>query len=110
MEVQAKTSPPITKDVILSKSSTIWEQLDQTEVSYTKIENRVATIEFGHPASNSFVFELLVRLSTELRSLSDNKEVSVIILKSEGNNTFCAGASFNELMAVSTAEEGRLFF
>jgi methylglutaconyl-CoA hydratase len=77
---------------------------------YTKIENRVATIEFGHPASNSFVFELLVRLSTELKSLSDNKDVSVIILKSEGNNTFCAGASFNELMAVSTVEEGKVFF
>ncbi len=77
---------------------------------YTKIENRVATIEFGHPASNSFVFELLVRLSTELKSLSDNKDVSVIILKSEGNNTFCAGASFNELMAVSTIEEGKVFF
>ncbi|WP_273568462.1 enoyl-CoA hydratase/isomerase family protein [Maribacter halichondriae] len=77
---------------------------------YTKIENRVATVEFGHPASNSFVAELLNRLTHELNSLSANGEVSVIILKSEGDRAFCAGASFDELMAVSNLEEGKIFF
>ncbi|WP_024482524.1 enoyl-CoA hydratase/isomerase family protein [Cellulophaga baltica] len=77
---------------------------------YTKIENKVATIEFGHPASNSFVSELLDRLASEFSKLSANKEVTVIILKSEGDKTFCAGASFDELVAVSTLEEGKVFF
>ncbi|SDE73000.1 enoyl-CoA hydratase/isomerase family protein [Cellulophaga baltica] len=77
---------------------------------YTKIENKVATIEFGHPASNSFVSELLDRLASEFSNLSANKEVTVIILKSEGDSTFCAGASFDELVAVSTLEEGKVFF
>ncbi|MEH6679872.1 MAG: enoyl-CoA hydratase/isomerase family protein [Sediminicola sp.] len=77
---------------------------------YTTIENRVATIEFGHPASNSFVTVLLDRLTVELDKLSELDEVSVIVLRSEGDRTFCAGASFEELMEVSTLEEGKLFF
>ncbi|MGB5555844.1 MAG: enoyl-CoA hydratase/isomerase family protein [Flavobacteriaceae bacterium] len=77
---------------------------------YTKIQNRIATVEFGHPASNSFVAELLNRLSNELNKLSKNGEVSLIILKSEGDRAFCAGASFDELMAVSNLDEGKVFF
>ena len=77
---------------------------------YTRVENKVATVEFGHPASNSFVAELLDRLTNELDKLSENQEISVIVLKSEGDRAFCAGASFNELMAVSSLEEGKVFF
>ena len=77
---------------------------------YTAIENRIATVEFGHPASNSFVLELLNRLAEELHKLSENPDVSVVLLKSEGNRTFCAGASFDELTAVATLAEGKTFF
>lgn len=77
---------------------------------YTKIENRIATIEFGHPASNSFVSELLNRLTKEFDKLAMNSEVSVIVLKSEGDRAFCAGASFDELVAISNLEEGKQFF
>lgn len=77
---------------------------------YTEINNRIATIEFGHPASNSFPTVLLDRLTQELNTISANDEVSVIVLKSEGDKTFCAGASFNELVAISNFEEGKAFF
>lgn len=77
---------------------------------YTKIENQIASIEFGHPASNSFVSELLERLANEFDKLSKNDKVSIIILKSEGDKTFCAGASFDELVAISNLEEGKAFF
>ncbi len=77
---------------------------------YTKIDNGVATIEFGHPASNSFVSELLERLANEFSKLSDNDSVSLIVLKSEGDRAFCAGASFDELVAISNLEEGKAFF
>lgn len=77
---------------------------------YTHIQNRVATVEFGHPASNSFVAELLDRLAQELQKLSENENVSVVVLKSEGDRAFCAGASFDELMAVTNIGEGTLFF
>ena len=77
---------------------------------YIAINNQVATIEFGHPASNSFTSELLQRLTDKLKELSSNKEVSVIVLKSEGERAFCAGASFDELVAISTLDEGKAFF
>ena len=76
----------------------------------TTIENKIATVEFGHPASNSFPRELLDRVTNELNSLSNNPEVSLIVLRSEGVGAFCAGASFDELLAVSNLEEGKKFF
>ena len=77
---------------------------------FTKIEGAVAHLEFGHPASNSFVMELLDRLASEIRTLSENKEIKLIVLKSEGDRAFCAGASFDELVQISSLEEGKQFF
>ncbi len=77
---------------------------------YTKIENNISTIEFGHPASNSFVSELLQRLTDEINKISAHPEVSIIVLKSEGDRAFCAGASFDELVAISDLGEGKAFF
>ncbi|MDY8135153.1 enoyl-CoA hydratase/isomerase family protein [Aquimarina sp. 2201CG5-10] len=77
---------------------------------YTHVENKIATIEFGHPASNSFPSELLERLTKAFDQLSNDTTVHVIILKSEGGRAFCAGASFDELIAITTLEEGKQFF
>ncbi|WP_291098736.1 MULTISPECIES: enoyl-CoA hydratase/isomerase family protein [unclassified Flavobacterium] len=79
-------------------------------VLITTIENKIATLEFGHPASNSFPSDLLDRLTNELNNLSRNPVVSIIILKSSGTGAFCAGASFDELKAVSNLEEATKFF
>ena len=77
---------------------------------YTHIQNNIATVEFYHPASNSFPSELLERLATAFNELSINNEVHVIILKSEKDKAFCAGASFDELVAITNFEEGKQFF
>ena len=84
---------------------------DRTNGSlYTHTENHIATVEFGHPASNSLPSELLERIATAFNTLSKDKTVHVIILKSEGERAFCAGASFDELMNINGAEEGEQFF
>ncbi|WP_348799121.1 enoyl-CoA hydratase/isomerase family protein [Flavobacterium adhaerens] len=83
---------------------------DKNGTLLTSIENKIATVQFGHPASNSFPRVLLDRLTNEIMYLSDNQEISVIVLKSEGTGAFCAGASFDELLAISTIEEGTRFF
>nr|WP_103864416.1 enoyl-CoA hydratase/isomerase family protein [Aquimarina sp. I32.4] len=77
---------------------------------YTHTENNIATIEFGHDASNSFPSILLTRLAKAFDELSENPSVYVIILKSEGDRAFCAGASFDELTVISNIEEGKHFF
>jgi methylglutaconyl-CoA hydratase len=77
---------------------------------FTIIENRIATVTFGHPASNSFPSVLLDRLTAEFNKLSIENGISVIIIKSEGTAAFCAGDSFDELLAVANEAEGTQFF
>lgn len=74
------------------------------------IEATIATVEFGHPASNSFPSSLLHELTQTIETLGHNPEVGVVVLKSQGTATFCAGASFDELLAVTTETEGKNFF
>ncbi len=76
----------------------------------TSFQNTIATVQFGHPASNSFPRTLLDDLTTEINALSRDENISVIILKSEGNKTFCSGASFDELLKVENEEQGLEFF
>ena len=77
---------------------------------YTHVENGIASIEFGHPASNSFPLELLERLQKEFQKFATDAAVNIIVLKSEGEKAFCAGASFDELMAINDLQQGRVFF
>ncbi|WP_064966297.1 enoyl-CoA hydratase/isomerase family protein [Tenacibaculum ovolyticum] len=77
---------------------------------YTHIDNKIAIVEFGHPASNSFPSELLGRLANEFDALSNNDDIAIVVLKSEGDRAFCAGASFDELVAIDTLEDGKQFF
>ena len=76
----------------------------------TIINNRVATITFSHPSSNSFPRELLNRLTAEFSTLDQNLNVSVIVIQSSGTGAFCAGASFDELLAVHDEAAGTHFF
>jgi methylglutaconyl-CoA hydratase len=76
----------------------------------TTVNNNIATVEFGHPASNSFPRRQLDLLTAEFNKLSDDQDVSVIVLRSVGTGAFCAGASFDELLAVSNQAEGTAFF
>ena len=76
----------------------------------TSIRKNIATITFYHPASNSFPTALLNRLIENINRLSNDKTIRVIILQSEGEKAFCAGASFNELLAINNLEEGKQFF
>lgn len=74
------------------------------------IDATIATIEFGHPASNSFPSLLLKELTSTIETVGQNPEVAVVVLKSQGTAAFCAGASFDELLAVANEAEGKAFF
>lgn len=76
----------------------------------TSIRENIATITFGHPASNSFPTALLNRLIENINRLSVDNSIQVIVLQSEGDKAFCAGASFDELVAISNLENGKQFF
>lgn len=76
----------------------------------TQVENGIARITFFHPQSNSLPGELLRKLAVEIELASKNDLVKVIILQSKGEKVFCAGASFDELVAIKNREEGLHFF
>jgi methylglutaconyl-CoA hydratase len=74
------------------------------------IENNIATIEFFHPEQNSLPGHILAQLAQTITEVGNNPEAKVIILQSGGDRTFCAGASFKELIAINDAETGKVFF
>jgi len=84
--------------------------VDQGFVNYTIELNGVATIEFGHPLSNSLPGKILQKLAETITELGQNDEVKVIVLRSAGDKAFCAGASFDELISIKDFETGKTFF
>jgi methylglutaconyl-CoA hydratase len=86
--------------------------IEQVTDGYVKVEREhgIATIEFFHPQSNSLPGKLLNTLAKDIHSEGLNPDTKVIILRSAGEKIFCSGASFDELAAISTAEEGYHFF
>jgi methylglutaconyl-CoA hydratase len=81
----------------------------QGEVDF-KIEKGIATVTFFHPQSNSLPGNILSQLAGTIAVAGKDDSVKVIILQSKGEKTFCAGASFDELISIKNAEEGKKFF
>lgn len=79
---------------------------------YVNIEvvNSIGTIEFYHPASNSLPGAILNKLADVITEASKDDNIKVVILRSAGDRAFCAGASFDELVAIQDAETGLQFF
>jgi methylglutaconyl-CoA hydratase len=76
----------------------------------THLHDGVATVSFHHPKGNSLPSSLLSELAREITELGANRDARVIILRSSGDGPFCAGASFDELTAISNPEAGKEFF
>ena len=76
----------------------------------TTIKNNIAEITFGTPKSNSLPGEILEKLAQTILDEGSKKEVKAILLKSEGNKSFCAGASFDELLEIEELEKSKIFF
>lgn len=84
--------------------------VDQGYVNFIINENGIATIEFGHPLSNSLPGKILNKLAGTITEVGNNDDVKVIVLKSAGDRAFCAGASFDELISIKDLETGKVFF
>ena len=79
---------------------------------YVKIdtENGVGVIEFFHPQSNALPANILSKLSDTITKAGKDDDVKVIVLKSGEERAFCAGASFDELIAIDNEIQGKEFF
>jgi len=86
--------------------------INQLIDGYVKVEHHhgITTIEFFHPQSNSLPAKILDELAQTIHRAGNDDETRVIILRSAGDKSFCAGASFDELMAIKNEEQGQQFF
>ena len=80
--------------------------------AYVKYENHhgITYIEFFHPQSNSLPAKILNDLAHTVTHAGIDPETKVIVLRSTGEKAFCAGASFDELTAIKSEQEGLEFF
>lgn len=76
----------------------------------TAIDNGIGTISFHHPKSNSLPSKVLKELAETITQFGKDDAVKVIVLKSEGEGAFCAGASFDELLTLEEAAPAKDFF
>lgn len=74
------------------------------------ISNNIGTIEFSHPKGNSLPGAILRKLASTIDEAGQNSDINVIVIKSSGEGAFCAGASFDELIAIENFENGKQFF
>ena len=76
----------------------------------SELKNNISSITFGTPKSNSLPGEILEKLAQTILDEGSKKEVKAILLKSEGDKSFCAGASFDELLEIEELEKSKIFF
>jgi methylglutaconyl-CoA hydratase len=70
----------------------------------------IGLVTFGHPMSNSLPGHILQTLADTITEIAQDDRCKVLILQSQGNKAFCAGASFDELIAIEDLQTGLDFF
>ena len=86
------------------------EAIQQGGVEHRIDPQGIASIEFFHPLSNSLPGKVLRALAQRITDMGTDPTVKVIVLRSSGDRAFCAGASFDELMAIQDLQTGKEFF
>ncbi|XOV69006.1 MAG: enoyl-CoA hydratase/isomerase family protein [Fluviicola sp.] len=86
------------------------DAINQGSVTFEIDDKGIGTIEFGHPLSNSLPGKILQKLADTVTELGQNDAVKVIVLRSQGDRAFCAGASFDELISIKDFPTGKEFF
>lgn len=76
----------------------------------TAVSDSIATVTFGGTKGNSLPGALLRELASTIESTSARSDVNVIVLRSDGDGPFCAGASFDELKSIADEGTGKQFF
>ncbi|MBL4675201.1 MAG: enoyl-CoA hydratase/isomerase family protein [Mucilaginibacter sp.] len=84
--------------------------IDNGNVTCNINDEGIATISFFHPAQNSLPSNLLQQLADTITDAGNNTDIRVIVLQSGGDRTFCAGASFDELVQIKDKQTGAKFF
>ncbi len=80
------------------------------QIDFTISPIGVGSITFSNPPHNAMTGTMLGEITRLVNESSENQSVKVLVIKSSGERTFCAGASFDELMSIKNDFEGKVFF
>lgn len=73
-------------------------------------EDKIAHISFGSSKANSLSSSSIESILEAFESCAKNPELKVIVLRSEGEKTFCAGASFDEFKKLQNVGGAKDYF
>lgn len=76
----------------------------------TEIIDSIGIVSFYNPKGNSLPRQLLMDMEIAIEKLSKDDSAKVILLRSEGDGAFCAGASFEELLSLKDFNTAKAFF
>ena len=74
------------------------------------VEGAVGTLTFYTPEHNALPIAILTDLEQQIIKADAHADLKVLVIKSGGDRTFCAGASFKELIAIENETQGKGFF
>lgn len=74
------------------------------------VADGIGRITFHHPKGNSLPGALLRELADTIERVGVDPAARVLLISSGGTGPFCAGASFDELVALTTVRDGQEFF
>lgn len=84
--------------------------MDKNGKVSTSLINGIATITFSHPKGNSLSSRMVREVTSAIDKFAEDKHAHVIVLRSDGDKAFCAGASFDELLEIKDLKSGKEFF
>ena len=76
----------------------------------SELSDNIGWVRFHHPKKNSLPRALLDSIADAIARFGEDPQARAIVLASQGDGPFCAGASFEELAAISEQEAGMHFF
>ena len=106
LKIIALTFSKVLYLVLLYKS----KKTKMSDFVTSEIKNNIAEITFGTAKSNALPGVILEKLAETILEEGAKNEVKAILIKSEGEKAFCAGASFDELLAIDELEVSTKFF
>ena len=78
---------------------------------FLSINNQIGTLQINNSAlSNALSRAMMTEIADNLELMNRDDSVRVIVIQSQGQKAFCAGASLKELSAVSSDEQATHFF
>ncbi len=70
----------------------------------------LAIIEFGTSSHNALSSGILDQMVAHLEEINKDPDIRLVLIRSQGERSFCAGADLGELLSIKDEEEGRRFF